>query len=113
MFAGRRSFIRGANADEEVVSGSSTALWRVFIRRCNLRLLQGWRGGWGGGLGVGQRWLLYFMARKITGPHKVHLVHMEVGRAFAARAAAVSKHCEKGGRPNVLPFCSKAVKLEL
>lgn len=103
------SFV-GANADEKVVSGSSTALWRVFIRRCNLRLLQGWVGG--------QRWLpvtLYFMARKIIDPHKVHLVHMEVGRVFVARAAAVSKRCEEGGRLNVLLFFSllKAVKLEL
>lgn len=80
MFAGRLSFICGANADEEVVSGRSTTLWRVFIRYCNLRLLQG----------RGQRWLLFtphFMARKIIDPHKVHLVHMEVGTAFVARDA--------------------------
>lgn len=81
MFAGRLSFICGANADEKVVSGRSATLWRVFIRYCNVRLLQG----------RGQRWLLftpYFMARKIIDPPKVHLVHMEAGLAFATRDAA-------------------------
>lgn len=76
MFAGRLAFICGANADEKVVSGRSPALWRVFIRRCNPRLLQG----------RGQTWLLftpYFMARKIK-----DLAPVEGGAAFVARDAA-------------------------